>query len=96
MIKRADLLIALTLGLCPIAAAQNCPALSVGKKSALVEYVRQEYKLDSGTDLKIVNDEPVKGSCYRELTFEGKSSVKAWQITLYLSPDSRFLTGETI
>ncbi len=94
MIKRADLLIALTLGLCPIAAAQNCPALSVGKKSALVEYVRKEYKLDSGAGLKIVQDEPVKGSCYHDLIFEGKSSVKTWQITMYLSPDGRFLTGE--
>lgn len=94
MTERVKLLLAVALGFCPVVAAQNCPALSVEKKSVLVEYVRKEYKLDSGAGLKIVKDKPVKGSCYRELTFEGKSSVKAWQIIMYLSPDGRFLTGE--
>jgi predicted DsbA family dithiol-disulfide isomerase len=75
-------------------ADQACTALASAKETALVEYVRKEYKLDGTVALKLAKNEIVTGSCYRELTFEGKSSVKTWQLTLYLSPDGRFLTSE--
>lgn len=73
---------------------QNCPTLSAERESALVEYVRKEYRLKDTTDLKLVKDEPFEGTCYRALTFEGMARVKTWQVTLYLSPDERFLTSE--
>ena len=77
-----------------MAAAQTCPVLSADKSAALVSYVRKEYKLNDSVDLKLLNDEPFGNTCYHQLTFEGKTRVKTWQVTLYLSPDQRFLTSE--
>jgi protein-disulfide isomerase len=77
-----------------VAVAQNCLPLSDSKKSTLLEYVRKEYRLKGETNLTLSNDELAHNGCYRELVFEGKSSLKTWQITLYLSPDQRFLTDE--
>jgi thiol-disulfide isomerase/thioredoxin len=36
----------------------------------------------------------VPGTCFWQLTFEGKSSLRTWQLTMYLSPDQRFLTSD--
>jgi len=80
--------------MCSVAVAQNCPQLSEARTAELVEYVRKEYKLKETTDLKLLGNEPLPGTCYRKLTFEGKGPIKVWQITMYLSPDGRFLSGE--
>lgn len=77
-----------------IAAAQTCSVVSADKASALVNYVRKEYKLNDSVDLQLLKQAPSGSTCYRELTFEGKTRVKTWQVTLYLSPDERFLTSE--
>ncbi len=77
-----------------IAAAQTCSVVSADKASALVNYVRKEYKLNDSVDLQLLKQAPYGSTCYRELTFEGKTRVKTWQVTLYLSPDERFLTSE--
>ena len=76
--------------------SQDCLRLSAEKKAAILEYIRKEYRLKDSTDLKVVKDEPFEKTCYRALTFEGKTSVRVWQNTLYLSPDGRFLTGELL
>ncbi len=82
--------------LCSTAAGYECPVLAPVEQSTLVQYVRKEYKIEDKTDLKLSREKGVNGSCYRELTFQGKNSIKTWEITMYLSPDKRFLTGELI
>ncbi len=84
----------LALSICSAVAAHGCPVLPSIKKSALVEYVRKEYKLKEDTDFQLIKDQPIDSSCYRELEFQGKNPIKTWQITMYLSPDGRFLSGE--
>jgi protein-disulfide isomerase len=84
----------LVLGAGLQARSQTCPALPANKNASLVEYVQKKYRLDERSGLKIVNEQPVEGSCYRRLTFEGKSAVRTWQLSLFLSPDGRFLTSE--
>jgi predicted DsbA family dithiol-disulfide isomerase len=86
----------LTFACCAARAGQDCQMFSPAKETALIEYVRKEYKLDGTVAVKLAKNEIVTGSCYRELTFEGKSSVKTWQLNLYLSPDQRFLTSELL
>lgn len=44
--------------------------------------------------LSLTNDRLIKDSCYRELTFQGKSELSAWKLILYASPDLRFLSDE--
>jgi protein-disulfide isomerase len=92
--RNQNLLFPLLLGVCCLAKAQNCPTLSASTKSSLVKYVREEYKIDEKSELTLIREDLVPNSCYRELTFEGKNAVKVWQLTMYLSPDQRFLSGE--
>lgn len=84
----------LLTSLCADVTAQTCSALPGDKSAALVEYVKKKYHLDEQTGLKIVKEQAVAGSCYRQLTFEGKSPVRTWQLNLFLSPDGQFLTSE--
>jgi protein-disulfide isomerase len=84
----------LVLGASGILRAQGCGMLSEAKRSSLVDYVRKQYKLDDAADLKLASAQPVGNGCYQALTFEGKSPVKTWRLTLYLSPDQRYLTGD--
>ncbi|MGO9132024.1 MAG: DsbA family protein [Bryobacteraceae bacterium] len=70
------------------------PGLTAGQEQTLVGYVRKKYKLPSLIVLSLQKDNLVNGTCYRELTFQGKSEIHTWELTLFLSPDLRFLTDE--
>ncbi len=72
------------------------PALSVQEKKALLEYVRKQYKLPESTSLALSVEHLVKDTCYRELTFEGTSPIRTWRLTLYASPDQRFLSTDLL
>lgn len=61
------------------APASNCgPDLTDARKSELVRYVVKKYKLPDSVTLQLARDQLVAGTCYRELTFEGTSSIKTW------------------
>ena len=69
-------------------------ALSEQKKSEITKYVVKKYRLSSSVNVKLISAEELKDTCYRELMFEGTTPVNTWHLTLYLSPDQRFLTDE--
>jgi protein-disulfide isomerase len=85
----------IAIGLCFSLKAENCSTITPAKEAFLVDYVRKEFKLGS-IDLKLAKQQTVGATCYRELTFEGRGPVKTWQLTMYLSPDERFLTDELL
>jgi protein-disulfide isomerase len=77
------------------AQAQVCSApLPDDKRQAVLEYIRKKYKLPESVALTFKGEQFVNSTCYRELTFQGKSPVRSWELTLYMPPDERFLTGE--
>jgi protein-disulfide isomerase len=80
----------------PGAAPSACPtaALSASKKAELAEYVTKKYKLQGSSAVTVIGEQLDKATCYRQLTFEGKSPFRTWDLTLYLSPDQRFLAPE--
>lgn len=77
-----------------LSAASNCAVLSDTEKQALVKYVRGKYKIPDPIALRLSNEEPIAGTCYRRLTFQGTSTVRTWDLSLYLSPDRRFLSDK--
>ena len=95
---RLTLTTLLTLAaLASCAAAQkpeSCVALSAAQKEALVDYVRAKYELPQSAALHLGGDAIAAGTCYHQLTFEGESTLKKWQLKLYLSPDARYLTSD--
>jgi protein-disulfide isomerase len=68
--------------------------LTESKKQQLVQYLTKKYKLQNYGSVKIVKEHVDPRNCYRELTFEGASAVKTWELTMFLSPDQRFLSSE--
>jgi protein-disulfide isomerase len=78
------------------ARAQDCaaPRLTSKQKEGIVDYVRKKYQLAASIALTLRNEAFASGTCYRELSFQGKSDLRTWELTLYASPDLRFLTGE--
>jgi protein-disulfide isomerase len=69
-------------------------AFTEKQKKAITQYVRKRYKLADTIDLTLKNETTVKSTCFRELTFQGKSAFKTWELTLYASPDARFLSSD--
>ncbi|HZQ52502.1 MAG TPA: thioredoxin domain-containing protein [Bryobacteraceae bacterium] len=42
-----------------------------------------------------ITEEHLEGAtCYRRVTFEGKNAFRTWDLTLFLSPDQRFLSSD--
>lgn len=81
--------------LCLEAQAPACPqALTEKQKKEITDYVRKKYKLVDAIALTLKKDTTVRGACFRELTFEGKSAFKTWELTLYASPGARFLSSD--
>lgn len=64
------------------------------QRQAVTGYVRKKFKLPDTIALSLRKDTTVRDTCFRELTFEGKSGFKTWELTLFASPDGRFLTSE--
>lgn len=88
-------LVLLFLGAQTRAGAPACGApLPNDKRQAVLDYVRKRYKLPDPVGLVFKGENFVKDTCYRELVLQGKSPVRTWELTLYMSPDERFLTGE--
>jgi protein-disulfide isomerase len=75
----------------PVACSQP---LQKNQEQTVIDYVRKKYKLSNTIALTLKKDTAVRDTCFRELTFEGKSAFKAWELTLYASPDTRFLTSD--
>jgi protein-disulfide isomerase len=69
------------------------PSLTKDQERTLSNYVRKRYRLPDNIALSLKKETPVNG-CFRELIFEGKSSFKTWELTLYASPDARFLASD--
>jgi predicted DsbA family dithiol-disulfide isomerase len=83
------------LGAQPASESHDCAtALSEQKKSDLAKYVIRKYRISPSVSVKLTHTKAVGATCYRELLFEGESPVNTWRLTLYLSPDQRFLTDE--
>jgi predicted DsbA family dithiol-disulfide isomerase len=83
------------LGLRLEAQAPACPqAFTEKQKRTLTEYVSKKYKIPEKIVLSLKKSTTVRGTCFREITFEGKSAFKTWELTLYASPDARFLSSD--
>jgi protein-disulfide isomerase len=70
------------------------PELTAQQKQNLLDYLGKKYKLPASIALSLEKEAFVGGTCYRQLTFQGKSEIRTWELTLFVSPDLRFLTGE--
>lgn len=79
---------------CLLGQPSTCTRLPEDKKKALSDYVRKKYRLPNSVSISLAKDAPILRNCFHELTFEGSSAIKKWELKLYLSPDGRYLTSD--
>ncbi len=70
-----------------------CVELTDSARARLTDFVTKLAKLPSATSLALVSAEPDKETCYRRLEFRTSTGKR---VTLFLSPDQRFLTTQVI
>jgi hypothetical protein len=76
------------------AQSPSCATVPEDTKKTLSEYVRKKYKLPDTVSLTLSKESLVPRTCFHELTFQGSSSLRQWDLKLYLSPDARYLTSD--
>jgi protein-disulfide isomerase len=93
--------LAFALSLCVLsgmeAAAQPpppCQALDDSGRGKLIDYVQKKYKLPTTTTVEIAEAGFVNESCYRKLDFHSGDARKPLNLTLFASPDLRFLSRD--
>ena len=70
-----------------------CQTVDDSQRTALTRYVQAKFKLSPTIPLAVAEAEANPG-CYRKLDFKSQDSHRPFQITLYASPDLRFLSRE--
>jgi protein-disulfide isomerase len=77
------------------AAAAGCPTdLTAKQKARLVNYVSERYHVPAKAKLRIEESQQVRDTCYRKLVFRGDGALGPYRLTLYASPDLRFLSND--
>jgi len=74
----------------------RCAPLNEGAKARLVDYVRKKYNLPLDAGLKLSDASLVGSTCYRKLEFKSQGSARAFHISLFATPDLKYLTRELL
>lgn len=74
---------------------QACTPLSEATKQSLSRYVKEKYRLAFEITAEAGDGSPVAGTCYRKIRFNAApGEQRRFAMSLYLSPDQRFLSKE--
>jgi protein-disulfide isomerase len=76
--------------------AYACPAISPVEHIRLERYVTQKYRIPEQDHIHLANQEVVNDKCYYKLVFSGQGPLGEIRLTLYGSPDLRFLSEELL
>jgi len=76
------------------ARAESCTVMSPADKTRLAQYIVRKYHVPEEANLRVETEEIVGGQCYRKLGFRGDGALGAYRLTLYVTPDLRFLSTD--
>ena len=71
-----------------------CRDVSSEEKSRLAAYVVKKYQAPEQAKLRVEEVQPIDDLCNRKLVFAGDGALGTFRLTLYASPDLRFLSRE--
>jgi protein-disulfide isomerase len=71
-----------------------CRDISSEEKSRLAAYVVKKYQVPEQAKLRVEELKPIDDLCNRKLVFAGNGALGTFRLTLYASPDLRFLSRE--
>jgi protein-disulfide isomerase len=72
-------------------APSKCGVLTEQEKSTLATYVQKKYKIPATAAVNVVSDMLFDNTCYHKLQFHSVGATQPLSVTLYSSPDKRFL-----
>src|SRR4051812_9008490 len=95
MIQRSAVLLFLMLLPFAAKAVATCQPISDEKGKQLAEFVQQKYRLAFKVAIRPSDITPIGDTCYRKIKFTPTSGAdKRFSLSVYLSPDLRFLTRD--
>jgi len=71
-----------------------CRDVTSEDKSRLAAYVTKKYEVPQQAKLRVEEVQPIDDLCNRKLVFTGDGALGPFRLTLYASPDLRFLSRE--
>jgi protein-disulfide isomerase len=71
-----------------------CREISSEEKSRLAAYLVKKYQVPEQAKLRVEEFQPIDDLCDRKLVFAGDGALGTFRLTLYASPDLRFLSRE--
>ncbi len=94
---RAAIVVALGMAIASLCVAgDQCPILTDGDAARLVSYVVTKYSIPTGVKITLKSSSPVSNECYRKVIFGGQGPLGEFALTLFLSPDLRYLSKELL
>ena len=71
-----------------------CRDVSSVEKARIAGYVIKKYQVPAQANLRVEEVQPIDESCNRKFVFMGDGALGSFRLTLYASPDLRFLSRE--
>src|ERR1700686_3658916 len=74
----------------------QCAPLTDGARARLVSYVQKKYNVAAESGLQISDASLVGSTCYRKLEFKSQGSPRPFHVSLFATPDLKYLTKELL
>jgi protein-disulfide isomerase len=74
-------------------AAERCVPMTSQQQKEVETYVRKKFKIASAMALKLTESPAADSTCFRKVDLESTQGKK-FELTLYVSPDIRFMTTQ--
>jgi len=74
----------------------TCHVLNPADKERLANYVSRKYHVPARVALRLEQEEKVGSGCYLKLLFRGDGALGPFRLTLFASPDLRFLSSDLL
>ncbi|HLJ49028.1 MAG TPA: thioredoxin domain-containing protein [Bryobacteraceae bacterium] len=79
-----------------VAADSACQAISAQQVAKLITYVQKKFKVSTTTAIELTSSTSIGSSCFRKLEFRSKDSKDTFRLTLFASPDLRYLARDLL
>ena len=93
--NRCILIVFAALAVLNLHGAESCTPMTSRQRSNLETYIRKAHKLPEAAKLTIAESTAAPGSCFRRIEVKS-DQPKRISLTLYASPDLRFLTPQLL
>jgi protein-disulfide isomerase len=78
----------------PVFAAERCVPMTPLQRKDVETYVRKKFKVGPETALKLTESAAADSTCFRKVEFASATQGKKFGLTLFVSPDARFMTTQ--